>query len=50
MYICNCCEKEFHTPVEVIEVHFECTELPKEYFYECPYCRSLDIDKENDDD
>ena len=44
MYKCNCCENEFENLRAVKEIHYECTELPYEMFYECPLCGSGDCE------
>ena len=45
MYKCEKCGEEFETPRFVKEIHLECPEQPFEIFGECPYCRSLRIER-----
>ena len=46
MYQCLNCGEEFLFPLSEREIHYECDENPFEVILICPYCKDIDIEKE----
>ncbi len=46
MYKCLNCRERFEKPFYEREIHYECDENPYELILVCPFCRDMDIERE----